>query len=233
MYPRRNWQEKLTLGECIRGIALSVLYFCVFPFAMAWVQQTGGVEFPVAEANVVYYFISVFLVFLLFWRFLQRNFVLLLDRLPENLTGVAVGAAVWAVADGLIRQIPLPVQNPNEAGYAMEYLLSPRATVVILVVLMPIVEEMLFRGFLFGTLRRYSRTLAYVATVLLFALYSVWQFVFSYGRADVRYLLLAIQYLPSGLVLSWCYDHGGSVWSAVLLHMLINGLTLLRIVNAG
>ena len=73
MYPRRNWQEKLTLGECIRGIALSVLYFCVFPFAMAWVQQTGGVEFPVAEANVVYYFISVFLVFLLSWTACPRT----------------------------------------------------------------------------------------------------------------------------------------------------------------
>ena len=230
MYPRRNRQERLTPGECVRGLALSVLYFLVFPFAMAWVQRSAGEELPVAESNVVYYLISVMLVFLLFWRFLRQNFTLLLDRLPENLSVAAMALAGWAVLDALVRRIPLPVCNPNESGYEMEFLLSPRATVVILVVLMPIVEEMLFRGLLFGVLRRYSRALAYLCSAGAFALYSVWQFVFSYGQTDFRYLLLAAQYLPAGLAFSWCYDRGSSVWSAVLLHMAVNGLTLLRIV---
>lgn len=230
MYPRRIWQERLTLAECVRGVAMSVLYFLVFPFAMAWVQRTTGEELPAAEASVVYYFISVVLVFLLFWRFLKRNFNLLLERLPENLTAAAIALALWTVAERLVRLIPLPVENPNDSTYAMEYLLSPRATVVILVVLMPIVEEMLFRGLLFGGVRRYSRLGAYFLSVVLFGFYSVWQFTFSYGVLDLRYLLLFVQYLPAGLALSWCYDRGGSVWSAVLLHMAINGLTLLRLV---
>ena len=55
--------------------------------------------------------------------------------------------------------------------------------------------------------------------------------LFLWGT-DLRYLLLAVRYLPAGLALSWCYDWGSSLWSAVLLHMAINGLTLLR-VTAG
>ena len=50
------------------------------------------------------------------------------------------------------------------------------------------------------------------------------------GGIGLRYLLLAVQYLPAGILLAWCYERGGSLWSAVLLHMAINGLTLLRIV---
>ena len=28
------------------------------------------------------------------------------------------------------------------------------------------------------------------------------------------------------LALAWCYDHGGSIWSAVALHMAVNGASL-------
>ena len=231
MYPRRNRQEKLTPGECVRGAALSVLYLFVFPFAMAWVQRTTGEELPVAEANVVYYLISVMLVFLLFWRFLKRNFELLLDRLPENLFALLVGLAGAELFRALVTLLPCPVENPNVYNYREQFLLSPGATTVILVVLMPIVEEMIFRGFLFGTVRRCSRGLAYVLSAGLFALYSVWQFVFSYGTVDLRYLLLFAQYVPMSLALCWSYDNGGSVWTPVALHMVLNAAALFHAIR--
>ena len=228
MNPIPIWQEKLSPGEWLRGGALSVLYVALFPFLM--VQRSAWEELPVAESNVVYYLISVLLGFALFSGLWKRNLDRLLTRPGRNLASVAAGLAAWIALDLLVRQIPLPVRNPNESGYALEYLLSPRATGLIVVVLMPMVEELLFRGVLFGGVRRYSRGAAYLLSAGLFALYCVWQFAFSYGRLDLRYLLLAVQYLPAGVLLSWCYERGGSLWSAVLLHMAVNGLTLLRIV---
>ena len=230
MNPIPIWQEKLSPGEWLRGGALSVLYVALFPFLMAWVQRSAWEELPVAESNVVYYLISVLLGFALFSGLWKRNLDRLLTRPGRNLASVAAGLAAWIALDLLVRQIPLPVRNPNESGYALEYLLSPRATGLIVVVLMPMVEELLFRGVLFGGVRRYSRGAAYLLSAGLFALYCVWQFAFSYGRLDLCYLLLAVQYLPAGVLLSWCYERGGSLWSAVLLHMAVNGLTLLRIV---
>ena len=122
--------------------------------------------------------------------------------------------------------IPLPVENPNALSYPEQFALSPLATAVILVVLMPIVEEPLFRGLLFGTARRYSRALGYVLSTLVYAVYCVWQFAYAYGQVDLRYLLLAVEYLPMGLALTWCYDNGGSIWSPIALHAVINAFTL-------
>ena len=96
----------------------------------------------------------------------------------------------------------------------------------LLVMLMPLVEEPLFRGLLFGATRRYSRVLGYVLSTLVFALYCVWQFVYSYGTVDFRYLLLFLQYVPMSLALTWCYDNGGSIWSPIALHMVLNALIL-------
>lgn len=231
MYPRHAWQASLTTAELIRAAALCVIYFFLFPLAMGWVQAAAGAELPVAEASVVYYLIAVVLVFLLFWSFLRRDFAGLLDRLPENLTAFAAGLVGWLVLGFLVRLIPLPVSDPTESTYRLEYLLSPAATVVIVAVLMPVVEEMLFRGFFYGGTRRYSRALAWVLSVALFAVYSVWQFVFSYGTVDPRYLLLAVRYLPAGLAFTWCYDRGGSLWAAMFLHMAVNGLNLYRILS--
>lgn len=223
---RGQWRPKLTSAELTRGWVFFILYLFAFPFLMSWVQRSMGGEWPLAEANVVYYLFSVTLVVLLLWGFFRKEFSVLLDWLPENLFGIATGLVGTLALHFLVMLIPYPVRNPNEAGYAQEYFLSPAATVVVLVVLMPIVEEALFRGLLFGALRSYSRILAYIVTVTAYCLFCVWQFVFTYGGVDFRYLLLTVQYLPMSLALTWCYDAGGSIWSPIFLHAAINAFTL-------
>ena len=225
---RRPWRPQITRAECYRGWVFFALYVFLFPWLMGWVQRSYQGEFPVAEANVVYYLLSATLVFLVFWTFLKHGFHLLLDWLPENLFAFGTGLAGWAVLSFLAWLIPLPVENPNLLSYPEQYALAPLATVVILVVLMPVVEEPLFRGLLFGTSRRYSRILGYLLSTLVYALYCVWQFVYAYGTVDFRYLLLMVEYLPMSLALTWCYDNGGSIWSPIALHMVINAVTLVR-----
>ncbi|WP_243417071.1 CPBP family intramembrane glutamic endopeptidase [Pseudoflavonifractor phocaeensis] len=225
---RRPWRPQLTQAEMGRGWVFFALYVLLFPWVMGWVQRSFHGELPVAEANVVYYLLSATLVFLVFWTFLKHGFHLLLDWLPENLFAFGTGLAGWAVLSFLAWLIPLPVENPNLLSYPEQYALAPLATVVILVVLMPVVEEPLFRGLLFGTSRRYSRILGYLLSTLVYALYCVWQFVYAYGTVDFRYLLLMVEYLPMSLALTWCYDNGGSIWSPIALHMVINAVTLMR-----
>ena len=173
MNPIPIWQEKLSPGEWLRGGALSVLYVALFPFLMAWVQRNAWEELPVAESNVVYYLVSVLLGFVLFSGLWKRNLDRLFSCPGKNLKSIAAALVAWIALDVLVRPIPLPVRNPNESGYALEYLLSPGATGMIVVVLMPIVEELLFRGLLFGGVRRYSRGAAYLLSMGLFALYCV------------------------------------------------------------
>ena len=223
MYPRHPWPAQFTRGELFRGWVFFALYLTVFPALMGTVQRFSMEELPVAETNVVYYLLCAVMAFLVFWTFLRKGFDLLLDRLPENLFAFAVGLVAAVGLWFLIRLIPLPVINPNTMSYPEQFALSPAATVVILVVLMPMVEEVLFRGMLFGNARRYSRVFAYVLAVPVYAVYCVWQFVYAYGVIDWWYLLLAIQYLPMSLALCWCYERSESIWSAIFLHMAING----------
>ena len=102
---------------------------------------------------------------------------------------------------------------------------APAMTVVIVILLAPFVEEVLFRGLVFGNLKSKSRTVAYVVSCLLFALLHVWQF--AVVRQDITYFLLMVQYLVPGLVLAWAYDHTGTLWSSILLHAAANALHVL------
>ena len=224
---RRPWRPQITRAELHRGWVFFALYVFLFPWLMGWVQRSYQGEFPVAEANAVYYLIIAVLTFLVFWSFLRHGFHLLLDWLPENLFAFVTGLAGGVLLHLLAGLIPLPVQNPNLLSYPEQYAFAPASTLLILLILMPLVEEPLFRGLLFSTARGYSRVLGYALSVGVYALYCAAQFVYAYGALDLRYLLLAIQYVPMALALTWCYDRGGSIWSAIALHAVFNGLTLL------
>lgn len=228
---RHKWRPQITDSERRRGWVFFALYLLVFPYLNAWAQRLlmGEGEAPVAEANVVYYVLLFALALLVFWTFLRHGFSLLVDWLPENAFAFVTGLAGAGLLHFLVTLIPYPVQNPSEMQYLQEFAISPVATAVLLVVLIPLIEETLFRGLVFGSLRQYSRPLAYVVSVLVYALACVWRYALEIG--DPAYLLLFIQYLPMSLALAWCYDNGGSIWSAVALHMTINGFMLFSIVH--
>lgn len=228
MRGKRYWRPQLTQQEQTRGWIFLCLYFLVFPFLMAgfqWVMD-NQLEFYLSEAdsNVAYYLFSNALVLLVFWSYLRNGLDILLDNLSDNLISVAAGLAVGLLLGQLSLLIPLPVEDPNTAIYAQQFAHSPYATVAILVFLMPLVEEVLFRGLVFGSLRRKNRLWGYAISITFYLLYSVWTFAFSFG--DPRYLLLAVRTLPAALALTWCYDHGGSIWASIVLHALLNAARL-------
>jgi len=101
---------------------------------------------------------------------------------------------------------------------------APHSTVLIVVFLAPLVEEAVFRGYVFGNLREYSRWGAYLFSCLLFAFLHVWQYVT--GPHEIGYLLLMAQYIVPGLVMAWTFERCGSLWGSILLHGIINGLSV-------
>ena len=126
--------------------------------------------------------------------------------------------------NALLRLLPFPVSDPIPAQYAAEFGAAPIPTLALLLLLIPLVEETLFRGLLFGQFRGYSRPLAYVITSVFYALAAVWRYALE--RGDARYLLLSVVYLPLSIACTWCYDNGGSVWATAFLHAGLNGIIL-------
>ena len=93
-----------------------------------------------------------------------------------------------------------------------------------MILLAPFVEEVLFRGLVFGNLKGKSRAAGYLVSCLLFALLHVWQFALV--NQDITYFLLMVQYLVPGLVLAWTYEHSGTLWTAIALHAAANALSV-------
>lgn len=216
----------MTDAEARRGMVFFLLYFFLFPYVNAWAQRFifGDAETPVAEANVIYYGILFALCLFLFWRFLKEDFQNLMDWLPENTAGILLGLAGAGVMNMLLRLLPFPVSDPIPAQYAAEFGAAPIPTLALLLLLIPLVEETLFRGLLFGQFRGYSRWLAYIITSAFYALAAVWRYALE--RGDARYLLLSVVYLPASIACTWCYDNGGSVWATAFLHAGLNGVIL-------
>lgn len=224
---RRSWKTEMTDGERGRGLVFFLLYLLVFPRMNAFLQRLllGEVEVMVAEANVVYYGFLFAMALLVFWGFLKKDFLSLLDWLPENLFAVGVALLLAGGLQAVLSLLPFPVADPIALQYAQEYRLAPAPTLALILLLIPVVEETLFRGLVCGTLRGYSRNLAFAVGTVLYAVAVVWRYALEWK--DPRYLLLTIVYLPMSAALTWCYDRGGSVWSCVVLHGLLNGLVLI------
>lgn len=216
----------MTVSERRRGLVFLLLYLLVFPRVNAWVQQLwmGDGEVLVAEANVLYYAVLFTLCLFIFWDFLKKDFLGLLSWLPENLAVAAVGLLLAGGLYAVLSLLPFPVSDPISLQYAQEFRAAPAPTLALILLLIPVVEETVFRGLILGNLRPYSRPLALGFSAVLYALAMVWRYALD--LSDPRYLLLAILYLPMSAALCWCYDRGGSIWSCVVLHGGFNGMIL-------
>lgn len=216
-------------SEQQRGLVFLILYLFVFPKLSEWLQRyfSREDEFLLAQVNVVYYGLLFLLALLSFWSFLKKDFEGLLDWLPENLSAAVVGAVAAGVLRLALGFLPLPVTDPMPLQYAEELRVSPAATLVLIFLLIPVVEETVYRGYIYGHLRDYSRPLAMGVSILVYSVGTVWRYALNLG--DVRYLWLILLQLPIATALTLCYEHAGSVWGCSLLHAGYNGILLFMI----
>ena len=224
---RRNWKTQMTTSETKRGLVFCVFYLLVFPQLNGWMQEllAGDGEPLVAEANVIYYAILLGLLLLFLWSFLKQDLSDFFRRLPQNLLGIGLGLLVAGGLYFVMKKLPFPVHDPIAAQYVQEFRSAPVPVLVLILVLIPLVEEIVYRGLIYGHLREYNRPLAAVGCTILYALALVWRYALEFS--DPRYLLLALLYLPMSAALTLCYEGGGSLWGTALLHSGLNGATLI------
>lgn len=109
--------------------------------------------------------------------------------------------------------------QPQDIGFEnlahrYEYILA----FVTLVVLAPIAEETLFRGYLYGKLKKYAPVwLGVLATSLVFACLHL------PGTNGVQWNV-ALDVFALSIILCSLREVTGSIWAGVLLHMLKNGI---------
>ena len=230
---KRKSSPYMSPGEQIAGTVFFVIYLVVLPFAAAplfWLtERLLGTDISPSLQNAIYYYALFAVTLVIFHGFIGRTTRNFADNLGNACKFAAVGLiALYGLNELTYRLTRLVVDNRtnlNDSAISAQIHDAPRVTLLIVIFLAPFVEEVLFRGLVFGNLKGKSRTIAYLVSCLLFALLHVWQF--AVVRQDVTYFLLMVQYLMPGLVLAWAYDHTGTLWSSILLHAAANTLHIL------
>lgn len=232
-----EFENRMTRGEIIAAAIYLPVHAVGLPLALGWIAGLvpALAQLTNAELNILYYSVGLVYILLFLRRFLRRSFDAALDAkgsfVLSIIGGYAADLALSFILSSLILIFGLELGNsPNNVAIMSEAATDYTRIAVLSIVLAPVVEEPLFRGLLFGCIRPRSRLLAYVVSAALFALYHVWQYVVLTG--DLSLLLYCLLYLPVSVGLAWAYDRSGSIWSPIVMHGIINAVSL-YVLNSG
>lgn len=225
-----NFIDTMTRPQRIAGFIYLPLHVLVLPIllGMAAYFLPGGLS--LLTSNILYYAIGFSFCLLCFWSYLRQGYDRLLDRLGLNIVAISMGYLINIVLGLLVSGLLVLVlgdeaANPNNELVLDVADLNPRAMMGLAVFAAPVVEEILFRGVLFGSIRPKSRFWAFAVSILAFGFYHVWQLALA--DMDWRILIYALQYIPVSYALGWVYEKTGSIWAPIFLHMINNGLAML------
>lgn len=234
---KRKAAGYMSTGEQIAGTVFFVVYLAVLPFVTTplfhLMSRLLGIEISTGLQNMIYYYILFAVTIIIFHGFLGRTSRNFADNLGGACKTLLMGlVALYGLNELAYRLTSLLVDNRtnlNDTTISAQIEDAPRTMLLIVIFLAPFVEEVLFRGLVFGNLRGKSRPVAYLVSCLLFALLHVWQF--AVVQQDATYFWLMVQYLVPGLVLAWVYDHSGTLWTSIGLHAAANALSIWTILG--
>ena len=224
--PVRVWPPAFTSAmkpaEAIVMIAYLPVHIYLLPRVIQrFVPSLGS---SLAQLNVTVYVIGIVFTLLAAGRFLRRDFDALCDNFPRIFFEIVLCYGMMIGLNMIINVILLtaPDTNPNNATVMEMAGEEFGKTAAIAIFLAPIVEEVIFRGGIFGSLRKANRAAAYAVSALLFAFYHV----FGYVQEDPLYWLYMLQYIPVSLLLCRCYERCNTIWASIFFHMLVNGISI-------
>ena len=216
--------------ERVLGILYIFFHSALLPMLLVFLFALFDFDLSGPYGMLVYYTAGFVLVLAIMHKFLRTSFSDLIDGFWRAIQAMILGYAFYRVllwlAILLLSQV-MTGANPNQEAVVADIRADLRVMLIVTAVLAPIVEEAVFRGALFGTIRQKSRIAAYVISVLLFSMFHMWSHLLLEFSWEA--LLVLVQYIPASIALAWCYERGGTIWSPILLHSVINLLGALQV----
>ena len=225
--------------EKIGGWIFLPLFLFVLPVALTTAAMFLG--FPVFRTDVQLYLnfglelVSAIVLIVLFHRYLGKSFRQAKSFPGRFVIAVLVGVAIYFFGTTFMELLTTLIEPglENIHDNTIETLAgtSPVLTLVYAIVLAPLVEELLFRGLIFTSLRRHSRFWAYAVSMIAFSLIHVIGYVGQYPLHTLA--LCFVQYLPASFALAWALEYSGSIWAGICLHMLANTIAMSMMLLMG
>lgn len=214
--------------ETAWGLCYLVFQMLLLPSLLYWINDQLAKPLAESELNFLYYLVNFIAVLLIFHSFLERSLSQLfqhpIDALQAAVLGFVAYYACFHAMDWLIGLLRPGYSNYNDASIAAlsrgNYFLMLIGTVV----LVPPVEECLYRGLIFRNLYTKSPWASYVISIAAFSCLHILGYIGTYNPADL--IIAFAQYLPAGLWLAWSYIKGDTIFVPILIHAAVNFITI-------
>ena len=218
----------LTRQETRNGL----IYMIVSLVALPWLLQEGNgfLADPLSagKLNFIYYCINFLVMLGICRHFLKCNFTHSL-KTPFNVIWYAILGYLGSQALGeILAYLTLMVYPDfsNVNDQTITSMLREDSMLIALgtVFLVPLVEELFFRGLIFRNLWSKSRIGAYLVSMILFSLLHVANYIGAYS--PLHLLMCFLQYLPASFCLAWCYCQTGTIITPIIMHGLTNAMSV-------
>ena len=216
----------MTKFEQLRGLCYLAADLLLIRTLIPFCAQLIRPDISLAAQNFFYFLFGFAAVLWLFRDFLKLN-VRHFRLFPKQILLTAlVGICSYLALTELVGTLTVLLypQFLNFNDSAIIDLLEQNFPLMAVgtVLLVPVTEELLYRGLVFGNLLNKSKPLAYILSAALFAAIHVLPHV---GQQTPEMLLCcALQYLPAGISLGWAYHKSGSIFAPILIHAAVNAM---------
>lgn len=225
---KKSFDVQLRLGEIFTGVVWLALYLFAVQDLLARALALPGRPGDDLTLNKVYFVACFLITVLVFWRFLADSLRAAFREPGRLLKGLLLGFCVYEfcqVGLGMLIEAVAPgLSSPNDETVTALAGENFRAMAAAAILLAPVTEETLLRGLVFGCVREKSRLGAYLVTALLFAGMHLFPYIWSMDPGSIVWNA-ALYMLPSA-ALCMCYEYAGTIWAPILLHAILNGISM-------
>lgn len=131
--------------------------------------------------------------------------------------------AAIAVTYAVMQFVPsVDLEQTQDVGITLPTGYELVLAFLLLVIIGPIIEEVIFRGYLYGTLRRYGVSIV-TATLVVSVLFGI-----AHGQWNV-----GINVAVLSVVMCLSREITGSLWPSILMHMMKNGIAYVALYGAS
>lgn len=213
-----------TPTENTLGYSYLIFYQLFLPSIISVILYLLGCKISASLLNIIFFIINFTAVAVIFRQFLWRSVLALRKNWKNCLISAALGLGAY-FASMFIVSLIIPWIDPNFSNVNDDNILEMAREYkplwgICVVLLVPVVEETLFRGLVFRHLYLKNPILGYFASAAIFSLIHIAGYI---GTADSRTLVLCfIQYLPAGFALAGTYERADNICAPIAAHITIN-----------
>ena len=225
---------KMPLWQKILGWIMIVMHlFLLYPLILL-VCDLLDLNFNPYVLQIIDFIACFVLTFAIFFPFLKANFKTFGRSAKKSFLALLIGLAVlfalnFAVNTLIDTLAPADYGNANEAALdtMAQYYYWPM--VICTAFIVPITEEVLYRGVVHQILYQRSRILAYVISTFVFAFIHVFGYIGVEGVSAYSLFLSFHTYLPAGIALALSYELSDSIWVPIMIHSINNFIAMVPI----